>query len=82
MEEIKVKPEEVKNQSLQIEKIMAQKTEKLSSITQDCVKALNQGDTSIQMKDIFKSWVKDTCDQLSKFILDEYMYWIPNENQP
>jgi hypothetical protein len=33
MEEIKVKPEEVKNQSLQIEKIMAQKTEKLSSIT-------------------------------------------------
>ena len=82
MEEIKVKPEEVKNQSLKIEKIMAKKTEKLKSITQDCVKALNQGETSIQMKDIFKSWVKDTCDQLGKFILDEYMYWIPNEYQP
>ena len=41
---------------------MVQKTEKLSSITKDCVKALNQGDTSIEMKDIFKSWVKDTCD--------------------
>ncbi len=61
---------------------MAQKTEKLKSITQYCVKALNQGDTSIEMKDVFKSWVKDTCDLLSKYVFDEYMYWIPNENQP
>ncbi len=82
MEEIKVNPMEVKNQSLQIEKVMAQKTERLKSITQDCVNALNQGDTSIELKNIFKSWVKETCDQLSKFVLDEYMYWIPNENQP
>jgi hypothetical protein len=33
MEEIKVNPMEVKNQSLQIEKVMAQKTERLKSIT-------------------------------------------------
>ena len=41
---------------------MAQKTERLKSITYDCVKALNQGDTSIEMKNVFKSWVKETCD--------------------
>jgi hypothetical protein len=63
----------VQSESMNLQKLLAKRIVKLRRRTDNFLKS----SSSIGYDKVIKLWAKDTCRELSNYILDEQIQWVP-----